>query len=155
MEATSAEAGTLPTMRIQPHTLIITISNKIAILEAAIKSSGDWDAVNLPIIAEIKNLIPMVECTISNMTQGTTTQMISSLPERAEAVAEDPPIRYMALLNLCLPLTRAEASQLDTGEASLFTNNMILIRIIIPTAISSRITYRLSLPHLRNICNPM
>ena len=152
--ATSAEAGTLPTMRIQTHTLITTISNKIPMVEAAIKSSGDWDAVNLPIIAETKNLIPTVD-TISNMTQGTTTQMISSLPERAEAVAEDPPIRYMELKNLCLPQTRAEASLLDTGEASLCTNNMIPIRILILTAISSRITYRPSLHHLRNICNPM
>jgi hypothetical protein len=97
----------------------------------------------------------MVEYTMSNMTQATTTLMISSLPEREEAEAEDPPIRYMALRNLCLPLIRAEASQLDTGEASLFTNNMIPIRIIIPTAITSRITYRPSLHHLRNICNPM
>ena len=89
------------------------------------------------------------------MTQATTTLMISSLPERAEAEAEDPPIRYMALRNSCLLRTRAEGTQLDTGEAGLCTNNMIPIRIMIPTAISSRITYRPSLPPSRNICNKL
>jgi hypothetical protein len=155
MEATSAAAATSTTMRIQPHTLITTISNKIPILEEVIKLSGDWDAVNLPIIAETNNPIPMVECTINITTQVTTTLMISSMPERAEAVPEDLPIRYMGLRNLCLLPTRAEGSQLDTGEGSLCTNNMILIRIIIPTAISSRITYRTSLPHLLNTSNLM
>lgn len=104
---------------------------------------------------EIKNLIPMVEYTMSNMTQATTTLMISSLPEREEAEAEDPPIRYMALRNSCLPQTRAEGTQLDTGEAGLCTNNMIPIRIMIPTAISSRITCRPSLPPSRNIFNKL
>ena len=155
MEATSAESETLTTTRIQPHTLITTISNKIHILEEAIKISGDWDEANLAIIAETNNPIPMVECTINIKTQGTTTLMISSLPERAEAVAEDLPIRYMALRNSCLPPTRAEGSKLDTGEGSLCTNNMILIRIITLTAISSRITYRTSHPHLRNTSNLM
>jgi hypothetical protein len=87
---------------------------------------------------------------MSNMT---TTLMISSLPEREEAEAEDPPIRYMAVRNSCLPQTRAEGTQPDTGEAGLCTNNMIPIRIMIPTAISSRITYRPSLPPSHNICN--
>ena len=87
------------------------------------------------------------------MTQATTTLMISSLLEKEEAEAEDPPIRYMAVRNSCLPQTRAEDTQLDTGEAGLCTNNMIPIRIMIPTAISSRITYRPSLPPSRNICN--
>ena len=92
---------------------------------------------------------------MSKMTKGTTTLMISSLPEREEAEAEDPPMRYMALRNSCLPQTRAEGTQLDTGEADLCTNNMITIRIMIPTAISSRITFRPSLPHSRNICNQL
>ena len=94
----------------------------------------------------------MVEFTMSNMTLGTTTLMISSLPEREEAEAEDPPIRYMAVRNSCLPQTRAEGTQLDTGEAGLCTNNMIPIRIMI---ISSRITYKPSLPPSRNICNQL
>jgi hypothetical protein len=89
---------------------------------------------------------------MSNMT---TTLMISSLLEKEEAEAEDPPIRYMAVRNSCLPQTRAEGTQLDTGEAGLCTNNMIPIRIMIPTAISSRITYRPSLPPSRNICNQL
>ena len=92
---------------------------------------------------------------MSKMTKGTTTLMISSLPEREEAEAEDPPMRYMALRNSCLPQTRAEGTQLDTGEADLCTNNMITIRIMIPTAISSRITFRPSLPHSLNICNQL
>jgi hypothetical protein len=78
---------------------------------------------------------------MSNMT---TTLMISSLLEKEEAEAEDPPIRYMAVRNSCLPQTRAEGTQLDTGEAGLCTNNMI------PMVISSRITCR---PPSRNICN--
>jgi hypothetical protein len=92
----------------------------------------------------------MVEYTMSNMT---TTLMISSLLEKEEAEAEDPPIRYMAVRNSCLPQTRAEGTQLDTGEAGLCTNNMIPTRIMIPTATSSRITCRPSLPPSHNICN--
>lgn len=112
MGATSAEEVILSTMRIQPHTPLITsTSNKILILEAAIKLSGEWVAVNLQIIAEAKNPIPTVECTISNMIQGRITQLISSHPARAEAVAEDSPIRYIKHRNLCLQLTRVEAIQ--------------------------------------------
>ena len=130
---------------------ITTISSKILILKAAIKLSGEWVAVNQLATEEaIKILTPMGAIMDSRTHKVTWIPMISSLPERAEAVEEGFPIRYIPHK---ISFRLVEDLLADRAEGSLFMSNMILIKQTQLIASNNRLMSKINL-HLLHTFNP-